>query len=358
MEHPRLPSQAAEEDNRDPQQALPKLDRVTSYANTETESVFNDNASETAALISRRTQSQLLLSRGLQVPSRGKTITRGFDYPTSLAESGVTAKDWEAFNDEIRSYAKLSRKQWLETVRGTTGAILVGGLIVGFFGLAAAYLGVNMRRNRETRNFVAAKKSGTVIECITRWNTEYFFEKGLVVRVDVPGEIDDLSSMELSTSKTPLTYSNRAEIAEVVAFDENEAEDSSMSDRRTTPSSHSFSSTKSGQEKEVSSKARSKLEKAEEKSRKQEERARKKAAQRVRIVLVPYDPDDPSNTQSSLAIGQPVESGAAAISQNTGQLTGGSAKETKPSDVVDQQKTERGSGHRQPPGFSMGQRYL
>ena len=142
MERPPFLSQVTDDDTHDSSgTAIQRDQMVTSDTNTEIESIFSINASETAELISQRARSQSVLPRGLQVPSRGKTITRGFEYPAALAETGVTAKVWEAFNDEIRSYAKLSRKQWLETVRGTTGAILVGGLCVGFLGLAGAYLG-------------------------------------------------------------------------------------------------------------------------------------------------------------------------------------------------------------------------
>ena len=355
MDYPRFTNQAAEDETHDPRQISSPQDQVTSDTNTEVQSILTDNASETEALISQRTQTQL--TRGLQVPSRGKTITRGFEYPASLAQAGVTAKDWEAFNDEIRSYARMNRKQWLETVRGTAGAILVGSLMVGFLGLGAAFLGVNMRRTRETKNIVAAKKSGTIIECITRWNTEYFFERGLAVRVDVPGEIDDLSNMDLSTSKTPLTYTPRAEIAEVVAFGDPETENSSLSDRRTTPSGHSFSSTTSGKGSDQSSRVQSRMEKAEQKSRKRDEQARKEAAQRVRIVLVPYDnSDSPERTLSKPATDQGGESSTVGEGHKVKKTPNADAdEETKP---VGGSKTKRGSEIRPVPKLQMGQRYL
>ena len=214
-----------------------------------------------------------------------------------------------------------------------------------------------MRRKRETKNFVAAKKSGTIVECITRWNTEYFSEKGLAVRVDVPGEADDLPSMDLSTSKLALASSPRAEIAEIVAFEANEAEDSSLSDRRTTPSSHSISSTRSGQG--SSGKEQSKLDKAERKALKQEERARKQAAQRVRIVLVPYDDSyGLGQAQGTIAKEQAGESSRVMENQGKEGAADNTIEETEPVDNSSQGKKERGSVMRPPPRLQMGQRYL
>lgn len=54
----------------------------------------------------------------------------------------------------------------------------------------------------ETRNLSAARSEpGSELQMvIERWNTSFFGPKGLLVRIDLPGEMDDMSTMDVSTS--------------------------------------------------------------------------------------------------------------------------------------------------------------
>ena len=86
------------------------------------------------------------------------------------------------------------------------GVGLVGNFFFAFLGfIPAGYAGHKARRDQERRNF--ASNEVALMECVARWNRECFFEKGLNVRIDLPGE--DLADMELLTSKKSGSTSKR-----------------------------------------------------------------------------------------------------------------------------------------------------
>lgn len=61
-----------------------------------------------------------------------------------------------------------------------------------------------VRERIEAKNLDAARSGGEESELqlvIERWNTSFFRPKGLMVRVDLPGEFEDMSEMDVSTSQ-------------------------------------------------------------------------------------------------------------------------------------------------------------
>ena len=105
---------------------------------------------------------------------------------------------WTTFTHEIKDHASLSPSQWLTTIGTGVGVGLVGNFFFAFLGLIpAGYAGHKVRKDKERQNFVANEVA--LMECVARWNREYFSKKGLTVRIDLPGE--DLADMELSTRK-------------------------------------------------------------------------------------------------------------------------------------------------------------
>lgn len=114
---------------------------------------------------------------------------------------------WTDFTHEIKDHATLSPSQWLTTIGTGVGVGLVGNFFFAFLGfIPAAYAGHRARRDHERRNF--ANNEVALMECVARWNRECFSEKGLNVRIDLPGE--DLADMELSTSKKSGSTSKRS----------------------------------------------------------------------------------------------------------------------------------------------------
>ena len=153
------------------------------------------------------------LARGLQVPSRRKSPASGFEYPSAVEKLGISKEDWDKFSDEVRSHASMTKKQWKKTIGMATGTIFVGALMVGFLSaVPGVIVGQKMRDKREKTNFKAASESGALLECIERWNRDFFFQRGVAVRVDVPGTASDMARMDLSTSKE---FRERSETASI-----------------------------------------------------------------------------------------------------------------------------------------------
>ena len=201
---------------------------------------------------SSSSKSTSALTRGLQVPSKAKSPASGFEYPPALERVGISKDDWKRFSDEVRAHAGMTGKQWRETIGTATGTVFAGALMVGFLSaVPGVIVARKMRNKREKMNFKAASESGALLECIQRWNQEFFFQRGLAVRVDVPGSASDMARMDLSTSKD---YKDRAETASLSTQSSNLKSESSYSDLLV-----------------------------------EEGRARVKAAKRGRIVLIPLD---------------------------------------------------------------------
>ena len=143
-----------------------------------------------------------VLVRGLQVPSRFSYVTSGFKYPIVLRDAGVGKAAWSGFTHEIKSLSHMNSSQWLTTVSRGAGTALAGAFLVGFFSLIPAVaVAQKTREHRETWNFMTAAQSGALAKCVNRWNETYFKAKGLLIRVDVPGETTDMNDMDLSTSR-------------------------------------------------------------------------------------------------------------------------------------------------------------
>ena len=210
------------------------------------------------------------LARGLQVPSRRKSPASGFEYPTAVEKLGISKEDWDKFSDEVRSHANMTKKQWRKTIGAATGTIFVGALMVGFLSaVPGVIVGQKMRDRREKINFKAASDSGALLECIERWNRDFFFQRGVAVRVDVPGSASDMARMDLSTSKE---YRERSETASI----------STQSSSLGSWSGYSDTLTEEG-------------------------RVRLKAQRRGRIVLMPLDSAASTTTGSERVISLPDE---------------------------------------------------
>ena len=142
-----------------------------------------------------------VLMRGLQVPARSPYVTSGFKYPHVLARAGVTKQSWTTFTNEVKHHAHLSAHQWITTIGWTLGALGLGGMMVGIFGfIPSAIVGHKMRKKQENHNFMAAVESGALIQCVQHWNKVYFKPRGLLIRVDLPGQAEDMATMDVSTS--------------------------------------------------------------------------------------------------------------------------------------------------------------
>ena len=143
-----------------------------------------------------------VLLRGLQVPTKHSNVASGFKYPMVLRNTGVTKQSWSAFTREIKHCSRMSKSQWFTTVGVSAGTAVFGSMMIGFVSvIPAAAIAHKMRRNREELNFITAELSGALDNCVKRWNDNYFKAKGLVVRVDIPGDCADLNDMDVATSK-------------------------------------------------------------------------------------------------------------------------------------------------------------
>ncbi|MCJ1481141.1 hypothetical protein MMC06_001297 [Schaereria dolodes] len=142
------------------------------------------------------------LKRGLQVPARSSLVTSGFKYPKVLSRAEVSKEQWSTFTHEVTEHANMTASQWLTTIGSAFGTFAVGNIMIGFLGLIpSVVVGHKMRKHREERNLTAAVHTGALMTCVKRWNETYFQPRGLIVRVDVPGVVDDMENMDVSTSK-------------------------------------------------------------------------------------------------------------------------------------------------------------
>lgn len=143
-----------------------------------------------------------ILTRGLQIPSRSSYPTSGFKYPIVLEKAGMTKNEWLAFTNEITRYAKLSPSQWMTTVAGSFGTLVLSGVVISYFSIIpAVFVGHKMRKTREHTNLWVAEKDGALELCVNRWNESRFKQLGFLVRVDIPGRVDGMEDMDVSSSK-------------------------------------------------------------------------------------------------------------------------------------------------------------
>jgi hypothetical protein len=145
--------------------------------------------------------SESILQRGLQVPTKSSLVTSGFAYPMILSQCDITKEQWSNFTREITKEAKMTPSQWTTTVGKGFGTFIVGGLIFGaLLGLLpAAVVGHKSRQHNEEKNLRLAKSTSILQEIINRWNVAVFQPRGLLIRVDLPGEVEGMDVMDVST---------------------------------------------------------------------------------------------------------------------------------------------------------------
>lgn len=119
---------------------------------------------------------------GLQVPSR-QLFTNGFRYPPGLAYHGITPKDWEEFCKKLSCHINPHRTWWRTLI-----------LIYVFFplGIGLAYpfkVWGEQQDFENSRDFIACK--------IKEAEDELFRPKGLLLRLDGPGEERGMRYMDL-----------------------------------------------------------------------------------------------------------------------------------------------------------------
>ena len=139
-----------------------------------------------------------VLDRGLQIPCRATDVATGFAQPEVLEQAGISEHEWKAFTHEIKHHAGLRGSQWLCVF----GASLGFGLVLGCLGiLPAVVVCTTLHRQWGHQNFMLASRNGSLAMCAERWNERAFLRKGLMVRIETPGQYEDMRTMDLSTSK-------------------------------------------------------------------------------------------------------------------------------------------------------------
>lgn len=143
---------------------------------------------------------EALLRRGLQVPTRSKLITSGFSYPDVLSSYSVTEDAWNIFTSQITAKAQMTASQWHTTIGKGLGTLAVGGLILGWFGAVPAFIILRKaKQNREEENLRKSMvEEGELASVIAYWNQHFFTQRGLLIRVDLPNEADDMGAMDVA----------------------------------------------------------------------------------------------------------------------------------------------------------------
>jgi hypothetical protein len=140
------------------------------------------------------------LNRGLQVPSSTRLVSSGFPYPAAeLAPYNVTEAEWNSFTSEIKAFAQLDSSEWAVSLGSGAGTALLAGVFVGWFGLIPAFMVSHAARMRQERNKLAsaAHENGGLEDVILKWNAEFWVQRGLLVRLDLPGDTNGLDSMDI-----------------------------------------------------------------------------------------------------------------------------------------------------------------
>ena len=138
----------------------------------------------------------------LQGPTKTRYITSGFAYPDILAQCDINEEQWTNFTAEITKEAQMTPQQWTTTIGKGFGTFVVGGFFFGWLGIVpAAFVGHAVRAKNETKNLSAARSTQKLHDILNRWNEAVFRPKGIAIRVDLPGEAQDLDTMDVDFGK-------------------------------------------------------------------------------------------------------------------------------------------------------------
>lgn len=138
------------------------------------------------------------LARGLHVPSSSRLVSSGFPYPEVLRGYGVSPEDWSRFTSEITEAASMTANDWALAIGGGAGTFLVSGLFIGYLGIIPAwFIGRTIHSRREAENLAKARNAGDLEQKLLQWNQDFFSPKGLLIRLDLPGEGNDISTMDI-----------------------------------------------------------------------------------------------------------------------------------------------------------------
>ena len=234
-----------------------------------------------------------VIDRGLQIPSRFQTIALGFRFPPILNDAGISKNEFRTFTKELKGLVALSKTQWLHCACCTycVGVwCLPFAMLLGPVGLApASAFGYKMAQRKRRRNLAAAQDSGQVEQVVIRWNKTFFKKRGLVCRVDLPSQADDMVDMDIAGSRLYKYQTKSGDVSTVPGT----ANSANPGDRR----------------------KQKKLRKLERK----DSRFRQKSAQRMRIILAPINgPHDMSHRCDALTQGNGELNGSQAIGGNIG----------------------------------------
>ncbi|KAL2038791.1 hypothetical protein N7G274_008549 [Stereocaulon virgatum] len=146
---------------------------------------------------------QTRLRRGLQVPSRISHITWGFRLPLALVDVGVGKEQWKTFTHEIKRHARMTKSQFFLNLFTSWGLGFCCNLIIPISGpiISGVYSHKEQKR-KEHENFNIAHASGALQKLADRWNTNYFENLGLQVRVEPPDAVqDDMKEMDIASTR-------------------------------------------------------------------------------------------------------------------------------------------------------------
>ncbi|KAI9803099.1 MAG: hypothetical protein M1833_001169 [Piccolia ochrophora] len=143
-----------------------------------------------------------LLSRGLQVPTSSRPVSSGFPYPDLLAQYQVTEEDWTTFTSEITRAARLKSSDVMLSIGGGAGTFLVSGLFIGWFAaIPAWFVGRHLYRRLTVKNLTQSRETGPLEASLLKWNQDYFSPRGLLIRLDLPGERFGLNDMDVQMAR-------------------------------------------------------------------------------------------------------------------------------------------------------------
>ena len=160
-----------------------------------TQKIFSAVENDSGHVILRQ-PTRRILTRGLQIPSRTGCPSTGFTLPKILRQAGISKQEWKAFTHEVKHPANLRISQWMAAL----GRGFLIGLVPPFGPLIACIIWEKASRQLELENIIVAGRSGALAVCAARWNEKVFQFKGLLVRIDVPGQHNDMKWMDLSSS--------------------------------------------------------------------------------------------------------------------------------------------------------------
>lgn len=225
--------------------------------------------------------SEALLSRGLQVPTSSRMLSSGFPYPEVLEKYGVSTVQWDSFTAEITGAAKMTPSDWMVAMGGSAGTFLAAGLFIGWWAIIpAVVVGRSIQHKRETENAGKARDMGELEAKLLQWNQDVFAPRGLLIRLDLPGERYDIGKMDVFQGDKDRSGGGcggrRREAADAGAA------------TYTRCGIGSWRGTGSGNDKKMA-KYQKKMEKNARKAAKREEKVRNKIVKRGRIVILPLN---------------------------------------------------------------------